>query len=472
MQKKTIIVGAGVAGKQLAEEIKSKPGAGYKLIGFIDDDLKKLGKSVKGTPILGVTESLYKLVRELEVETIIIAVPSASGQTIRRILERARGLKINFKIVPRTLEVVRGKAKLEEVRDIELSDLFGREIVKSKQPTLERKFKGKRILVTGAAGSIGSELCRQIVQFHPEKLLAFDWWENGLFYLQNELSRLSSEVDIGYVVGNVQDEAVVKKSIMKLRPHYLFHAAGFKHVPLMQSNPLEAIRNNVLATENVAKIASEEGVEAFVYISTDKAADPVSIMGVTKLIGEHIITSLNRLSKTRYCAVRFGNVMESHGSVLPLFRSQIAGGGPVTVTDPKMTRFFMSIPEAVQLVLAATVLGKGGEVFVLEMGEQVKVDNVARLMIQLHGFVPDRDIKIKYIGSRPGEKFEERLFGANEKLTTAMTGKKNRIYKITHSEVLDSDNLSLLKSAVDLGDVAMAITGLKKVAPNLAKLPE
>lgn len=460
-----LIVGAGIGGQELLEELQTHFKKQYNIQGFVDDDKEKIGQSINGVKVLGPASSLKANIKKYKIDGIFVAIPSASGEVVRKILSYCRNNRVFFKIVPRTLEMVRGNVRLEELRELRVEDLLGSAIVRAEQPVFGDEFKNKSILVTGAAGSIGSEICRQLIQFQPTKLVAFDWWENGLYELGLELKNLSNNGNFECVVGNIQDQNRVRDVVRRVKPDVIFHAAAFKHVPLMQENPVEAVRNNIFGLENVAKVAYEEGIGKFVYISTDKAANPTSIMGATKLVGEHILTSLNALGRTKYAAVRFGNVLESHGSVIPLFRKQIAQGGPVTVTDPKMTRFVMTIPEAVQLVLHASVLGKGGEIFVLHMGDQVKIDELARNMIQLAGFIPDADIKIKYIGARSGEKLTEQLFTENEYLEKTQN---ERIFKVSqHSNNIDLYDLANLRRAVEDSDVETTSFVLRKFAPNL-----
>lgn len=458
---RALIIGAGVAGRELLVELKKAP-LGYKIVGFIDDVSK--GK-VNGLPILGEVNDINFLIKKHNIDEILIAIPSASGQTVRRILESARGSRMKFKIVPRTLEIVQGEVNLYQLRDVEIADLLGRAIVRSKQPLFGKEFKDKRVLVSGAAGSIGSELCRQLIQFSPNHLTAFDWSENGLFELNMELGELNRSNSFDCALGSIQDLTRLRHVTYKLRPHFIFHAAAFKHIPLTQNNPLEAIKNNIFGTLNVAKVASEIGVKKFIFISSDKAADPASIMGATKLVGEQIVSKLNRGGETKYSVVRFGNVLESSGSVIPIFRKQIADGGPVTVTDPRMTRFMMSIPEAVQLVLDATVLTKGGEIFMFHMGEQIKIDQLARFMIQLAGLLPNKDIEIKYVGARVGEKLEEQLIGQNEESISTSNEMifevKRQISNITNSHLLK------LKVAISNNDTKEALLVLKKLVPSL-----
>lgn len=464
--EKVLIVGAGVAGRELLEEIRLHFKDRYKVIGFIDDDSTKTGKNIDRVPVLGANTKLLSLIKKYHINSVFIAIPSSDGKTIRSILENCRGAKVTFKIIPRTLELVEGKVKMHQLRPLQVTDLVGSSIVKQEQSIFKEEFMDKRILVTGAAGSIGSELCRQLLQFSPQQLVAFDWWENGLFELGLELKSLTRSENFTCVIGNVQEKARVQDIVRKTRPHFIFHAAAFKHVPLMQDNPMEAVRNNVFGTENVAKTAYEEGVDKFIYVSTDKAADPQSVMGTTKLVGEHVIAALNNLGRTRYLVVRFGNVAESYGSVIPIFRKQIASGGPVTVTDARMTRFMMTIPEAVQLVLHASLTGKGGEIFVLDMGEQIKIDELGRLMIQLAGFIPDQDIKIKYVGQRTGEKITEQLIQEDEYVERT---ENQRIFKLArHAGNIDLYELSELKTAVDNSNREKLMAILKKFAPHLA----
>lgn len=411
---KIIIVGAGVAGRELIYEIRKYWDDYYNVIGFIDDDRKKVGKKIGTVKVLGTIASLKEILKNHQIKQIFIAIPSADGETIRKIVETCDGEKVIFKIVPRSLEIVRGRVKLEQIREIQVEDLLGRAIVRGEQPIFIKNFKDKKILVTGAAGSIGSELCRQLIQFNPSMLIAFDWWENGIFELGMELDELTTFNNYKGIIGNIQEYKKIRQTINDLKPDIIFHAAAFKHVPLMQLHPEEAVKNNIFGTLNLTRAAFEEKVKKFIYISSDKAADPINIMGTTKLIGERIIASFNKKGKTQYSAVRFGNVLGSHGSVVPVFKKQISRGGPVTVTNGNMLRYFMTIPEAVQLVLHASVLGRGGEIFILDMGEPLKIYDLAKFMIRLAGFIPEKDIEIKFTGTRPGEKMTEVLKAESE----------------------------------------------------------
>lgn len=464
---KCIIIGAGEAGRELYREIKNHSNKFYGVVGFLDDNEKRLQGNVAGVRVLGKTDELARFIDEYKLEEVFIAIPSAQGSLIRKIIQNCERKKVTFRIVPRLLEIIEGKVKLSGVREIETQDLIGRAIVKSDQEAFKNYFRNKTILVTGAAGSIGSELCRQIVQFNPKRLIALDFFESGLYDLNLELSGITDKCNYLCVLGNIFDYRNLRKIMNQYRPEIVFHAAAYKHVPLMQMYPAEAIKNNVFGTKNVAQAARLSGVKKFVNISTDKAVDPSSVMGATKLLGEQIVKTLNKKGKTKFCSVRFGNVLGSQGSVVPTFKKQILRGGPVTVTDKKMTRYFMSIPESVQLVLTAVLLIKnGGEIFMLDMGEKVKIDELARLMIRLAGFVPEVDIKIKYTGVRPGEKINEMLFGQDETLEKT---KNDKIFIVgqNYEDSNIDDVLKDLSSALGDEDGRKIFSILRKVAPNL-----
>lgn len=471
-KKRVLIVGAGLAGKELLGELEKKRKKYYQVVGFVDDDLKKQGKRVMGVRVMGTIEELSELVGKCQVDEIFIAIPSAQGETIRRVIKECQKERIIFRVVPRTLEIVEGKVKLYQVRQIEISDLLGRAIVQSKQGAFYREFGNKRILVTGAAGSIGSELSRQLIQFKPKRLVGVDWWESGLYELELELEELGGEEKFEPVIANIREGAMVKRIFTKYKPEYVFHAAAYKHVPMMQKYPDEAVANNVFGTEVVARAAYENGVEKFVNISTDKAVNPTSVMGVTKAIAERVVAKDNERGKTKYISVRFGNVLGSQGSVVPIFKRQIAKGGPVTLTDPAMTRFFMTIPEAVQLVLQASLMGKGGETFILDMGEPVKIIELAEMMIRLSGLVPGEDIEIKIVGKRPGEKMYEELASADEEMKRSANRK---IYKVSgngqEGDGLEEILKELRKKVVKL-DRRGVYRILKQMAPGLLEMKE
>lgn len=462
-----IIVGAGVAGKELSKELNKNLSSFFKLVGFVDDDPAKKSKSINNIKVLGSIKDLEKIIINKNIKEVFIALPSAEGETIKRIIEACDKQKISFKIVPRILEIVLGKVKLQQIRKLQIEDLLGRPIIRADQEKFIKFFSGKNVLITGAAGSIGSEITRQLIQFNLKNLLCFDSWESGLFNLERELKDTGKNFKI--VVGNIQDSKKLELVFTEFKPDIVFHAAAYKHVPLMQANPDEAIKNNVFGTKNLAEISVKNKVKKFINISTDKAADPSSIMGATKLLAEKIVVKAGMNESSKFVSVRFGNVLDSQGSVVPIFRNQIQNGGPLTVTDPAMTRYFMTIPEAVQLVMESAIMGKGGEIFVLDMGTPVKIDDLARLMIKLSGFIPDKEIKIKYTGKRPGEKLSEILNTKNEKLEKTSNPK---IYQVTQDGKLDKNlektlkQLKILAYSKNKSDI---VHFLKQIAPNLQK---
>ena len=464
---KVLIVGAGIAGKELLIQLDKNLKGVFEIAGFIDDDSKKLGKRIKSIRVLGVINDLEKIIRKENIKEVLIALPSAEGETIKRIIEACSKQKVVFKIVPRILEIVLGKVKLQQVREVRIEDLLGRPIVRSSQKKFLGFFKNKKIIVTGAAGSIGSELCRQLIQFNLKKLICLDSWENGLFELDSQLKEFPGE-NCEIIVGNIQDVGKVQSVFAKFKPDFVFHAAAYKHVPMMQSNPDEAIKNNVFGTRNLSEAALKSKAKKFVNISTDKAADPSSIMGTTKLLAEKIVQNANSKNSTKFISVRFGNVLDSQGSVVPIFRKQILNGGPITITDPKMSRYFMTIPEAVQLVLEASILGKGEEIFVLDMGQPVRIEDLARLMIKLSGFLPDEEIKIKYIGKRPGEKLSEILSTDREYLEKTSNEK---IFAIKYDKTFDNNHIHMiinqLEKMVYSKNSSNLVNFLKSLAPNL-----
>ena len=463
--KRSIIVGAGVAGKELVDQLKGYHSLGYKITGFIDDNETKQGKKIKGIPVIGKTSQLENLISQHEVGNVFIAIPSAQGSLIRSIVNSCQKAKVTFRIVPRTLEIVRGKVHLESVRSVSIEDVLGRAILKSEQTELKKIFKGKRILVTGAAGSIGSELSRQLAQFEPEILVMFDWWENGLFELSQELSDHQNRVKQKMVVGNIQDRAKVEWVFDKFTPQVIFHAAAFKHVPLMEEHPEEAVKDNIYGTKILAEIAGEKKAEKFIFISTDKAVNPTSVMGATKRIGEMLCQEYNLKDQTKFISVRFGNVLNSRGSVIPIFREQIKKGGPIEVTHPEMKRYFMLISEACLLVMQAGAMGQGGEVFVLDMGKPIKILDLAKEMIKLSGLEPDKDIPIVFVGQRPGEKLFEEMLTAEEG-TVATQNQKIFTAKLSEINTGRIENsLGELKKYVQNNQTAEAIKVLENIVP-------
>ena len=407
--KRFLIIGAGNAGEALLREIHRMKIAQYDVIGFIDDDTAKQGMNIHGIPVLGTLSELVKVCKDKNIEELAIAMPSASAKQLRNVVQICEGTKIHFRTVPSITDIASGKFKVSQIRDVEISDLLGRETVELELDVIEEFLKEKVVFVTGAGGSIGSEMCRQVCHFHPKLLLLVEQAENSLFFIERELRSSFPDVAMEAVICDITDKVRVESVFKKYSPEIIIHAAAHKHVPLMETNPGEAIKNNIVGTRTVADAADKYNATNFVMVSTDKAVNPTSIMGSCKRIAEMYIQDLDRTSKTHYVTVRFGNVLGSNGSVIPIFKQQIASGGPVTVTHPDMRRYFMTIPEASQLVLQAATMGKGGEIFVLEMGEPVKIVDLARELITLSGFRPGEDIEITYSGLRPGEKLFEEL---------------------------------------------------------------
>ncbi|MHC4457376.1 MAG: polysaccharide biosynthesis protein [Planctomycetota bacterium] len=407
--KRFLIIGAGNAGEALLREIHRMPVAQYEVIGFIDDDPRKQGTFIHGLPVLGTVEELPKISKNRNIEEVAIAMPSATHRERMRVVQLFEGTKMGFSTVPSITDIASGKLRVSEIREVDIDDLLGREAVQLDLDLIESFAKDKTILVTGAGGSIGSEMCRQLCNFKPKLLLLIEQAENPLFYIERELSTQFPDIPIKTVICNITDKTRVEEIFEKYKPEAVIHAAAHKHVPLMELNPGEAIKNNVVGTQTVADAADHYGISNFVMISTDKAVNPTSIMGSSKRIAEMYIQDLSRTSKTQFVTVRFGNVLDSEGSVVPIFKKQIAEGGPVTVTHPEMKRYFMTIPEASQLVLQAATMGKGGEIFVLDMGEPVKIVDLARALITLSGFRPGEEIEIVFTDPRPGEKLFEEL---------------------------------------------------------------
>jgi len=407
--KRFLIVGAGNAGEALLREILRMPVTQYDVVGLIDDDSVKQGTHIHGIPILGTVEQLPEICEQHKIEEIAIAMPSASPQQLRRVIQVCEGTKIRFRTVPSITDIASGKLRVSQIRDVDINDLLGREAVKLDMDLIEAFAKDKTVLVTGAGGSIGSEMCRQLCNFNPKLLLLIEQAENPLFYIERELRKQFAEVQIKAIICNITDKTRVDEVFREYKPQVVIHAAAHKHVPLMEFNAGEAIKNNILGTQIVADAADNCSTNNFVMISTDKAVNPTSIMGSSKRIAEMYIQDLSRTSETHFVTVRFGNVLGSEGSVVPIFKKQIAEGGPVTVTHPEMKRYFMTVPEASQLVLQAAAMGNGGEIFVLEMGEPVKIVALARELITLSGFRPGEDIEIIFTGPRSGEKLFEEL---------------------------------------------------------------
>ena len=405
----TLIIGAGSAGQMIAREIHQNRGLGKKLVGFIDDDPMKQGHQLVGYRVLGTQEDLVAVCRREEVEEIISAIPSANGKQMRAIVERCESLQITFRTLPGVSDLIDGRVSIQQVRDVALEDLLGRDPIRLELERIRAFIEGKRVLVTGAAGSIGSEICRQVCRFNPARIILLDNSESPLFTIHRELAGSYPHLHHTAIVGDIRDIARIEGVFDNCLPQVVFHAAAYKHVPLMEDNSAEAANNNVRGTRVVAEAAHRFKAESFVMISTDKAVNPTNVMGASKRAAELVVQSQARHSSTRFVTVRFGNVLGSAGSVIPIFKEQIAAGGPVTVTHPEVTRFFMTIPEATQLVLQAGSMGAGGEIYLLDMGEPVRIVTLAEQLIQLSGFVPYEDIEIEFTGLRPGEKLYEEL---------------------------------------------------------------
>jgi FlaA1/EpsC-like NDP-sugar epimerase len=416
--ERTLVVGAGDAGEQIVRNMLQDRRSHYLPLGFVDDDPAKQGLSIHGVKVLGKRQEIPKLIKGYAVESLLIAMPSAPSPVIRETVELARraGLQ-KVKVLPFLSELFGGQVGLTDIRELRLEDLLGREPVEIDTRAIEGYLRDKRVLVTGAAGSIGSELCRQIGRFAPQKLILLDQDETGIFNLDNELAERFPKLERLDSVGDIRDRRKMEWLFTSTRPHVVFHAAAYKHVPLMEAQPEEAVKNNIFGTLILGEAALKHGAEKFILISTDKAVNPTSVMGATKRAAEMVILDLNRRGPTKFVAVRFGNVLGSRGSVVPLFQEQIKRRGPVTVTHPEMRRYFMVASEAVLLVLQAGALGEGGEVFVLDMGRPIKILDLARELIRFHGLEPDRDIPIVFTQPRPGEKFFEDLLLAEEGIT-------------------------------------------------------
>lgn len=415
-RKATLLVGAGRIGATLAKEMVGRADAELDVKGFVDDDRGKKGGSVSGVKVLGMTDDLARLVDELNIEQVVIAIDQAQGVEIRRILDVCRAIPVKAQIVPSLNEIAHGHVKVSRIRDVQIEDLLGRDPVQLDDQNLHEFLTDKVVLVTGAGGSIGSELIRQVTNYQPKLILLVERAEYLLFQIERELVKDFPETNFLPLIADAGDEARMREIFSRYKPEVIFHAAAHKHVPLMEANVTEAIKNNVFATKLLGELAGEYGTKDFVLISTDKAVNPTSIMGASKRVAEIVLQGLNRVYETNYMAVRFGNVLGSAGSVVPIFREQILKGEPITVTDPKMTRYFMTIPEASQLVLQAGALGEGGEIFILNMGEPIKILDLAEDMIRLSGLRPYEDIDIVFTGMRKGEKLFEELEITGENL--------------------------------------------------------
>lgn len=450
--KKVLIVGAGAGGELVARQlIRAKEL--YQPVGFIDDDIKKKNLRIHGIKVLGTSQLIPTFVKRYMIEEIIIAIPSATGKVIREIISRCQKINISYKIIPGLQKILLGQISISDIKKVEPEDLLGRETIQINTDEIKGYLFQKRILITGAGGSIGSELCRQVANFEPAGLILYDHNENDIYFLERELEKKYPSLKFQIVIGDIKDLDLLMYAFNKYKPQVVFHAAAHKHVPLMECCPWEAVKNNIIATRNIMETANRHHVEKFVLISTDKAVNPTSVMGASKRIAEMLIQAQPRHRRTKFMAVRFGNVIGSRGSVIPLFEKQIAEGGPLTVTHPEAKRFFMSGKEAAQLVMQAGAIGKGGEIFILDMGDPIKIVDLARNMVILSGLEPDKDISIEFIGLRPGEKlYEETLLNVEiDKVT-----KHDKIF------ITQSDNVNPAKLYKDIKELEKLANTIQK----------
>lgn len=464
--KKTLIVGAGQAGEMLVRDLLRNANSLYSPIAFVDDHPRTQLKDIHGIPVVGSCADIPQVVNTLEVELILIALPSATSKEMQRIVGICESTEKPFRILPRTQDLVSGQISVKELRDVKIDDLLGRETVALDWQSITEGIQGKSVLVSGGGGSIGSELCRQIAKLNPARLIILEQSEFNLYAIDMELRRDCPTLSLICELVDVQDKVAVDQAFARYRPQVVFHAAAYKHVPMLESQVRAAVVNNVFGTLTLARAADQYRCESFVLISTDKAVNPSNVMGATKRVAEIICQNFNEDSRTRFITVRFGNVLGSAGSVIPLFQKQIAAGGPVTVTHPEITRYFMTIPEAAQLILQAGVLGQGGEIFVLDMGEPVNIAYLAKQLILLSGKKPDENIEIVYTGLRPGEKLYEELFHDAEKLTETVHPK---ILRATSRRV---DRHSLDRALEELvrasegGDEDLLKKSLRRLVPE------
>ena len=471
--QRVLIVGAGDSGEQIVRAMHHESRAQYSPVGFVDDDSAKQGIAIHGVRVLGRRAEIPQLVGKHNVQQMLIAMPSIPSPVIRDTVDLGRRAGLNqIKILPGFHELVTGSFGLADIREVELEDLLGREPVQIEVQQIEGYLRDRVVLITGAAGSIGAELCRQVAKFHPRKLIALDQDETGLFHIENDLRQESSDLEIETIISDIRDKPKINRVFSQARPQVVFHAAAYKHVPMMELHPDEAVKNNILGPLVVAGAAQECQAENFVLISTDKAVSPTSVMGATKRVAETLIQTLDAHSKTKFTAVRFGNVLGSRGSVIPTFQDQIKRGAPVTVTHEDMTRYFMITSEAVLLVLQAGAMGKGGEVFVLDMGEPVRIVDLAREMIRLSGYEPDKDVPIVFTGPRPGEKFSEELLTAEE--GTAATQHQKIFVAHLNSQVSGEDlqeQLARLQEVAESHARDEIIGLLKEIVPTYRPSP-
>jgi len=465
-KQRALLIGAGSAGLMVAREVQENPAVGFEVVGFLDDDPDKQRARIFGHRVLGSTHELAQVARDQEATLAVISMASVGANVVRRIVDLAEAADLEVKTIPGLYEILSGKVNISELRDVALEDLLGREPVKLEEDQIREFLRGKVVLVSGAGGSIGSEICRQVCRYQPKLLVLLDQAENPLFHIHRELTASYPEVPLQNVVGSVANRDRMEYAMREVKPDVVFHAAAHKHVPLMEQNPGEAIRNNVMGSRIMAETAQEVGADAFVMISTDKAVNPSSVMGASKRAAEMFVQALGAHSETRFITVRFGNVLGSQGSVVPIFKEQIARGGPVTVTHPDMKRYFMTIPEASQLVLQAATMGTGGEIFILDMGEPVLITNLAKDLIRLSRADQKATIEVVYTGIRPGEKLYEEINLGEE---NAAKTRHPRIW-IGKGRVTDLDTMrrqvDTLFHLVEQGKVDASLQGLYALIPE------
>ena len=472
-KKRIVIIGAGSSSQKIIREISDNRNMKYVVVGLVDDDPSKFGATIHGVPILGPLQRLDKF--DITFDEIIICIPSATREEMRRIISICKSVDKPYRTVPTFSELIDGKVSINTVREVSIIDLLGREEIQLDRTSISRYLSGKKVLVTGAGGSIGSELVRQCLTFDPDLLILLDQSEHNLFNIEKECSNSKYPISFKAILGDIRDKTLLERVFSSFRPDVVFHAAAYKHVPMQEAHPWEAVLTNIQGTVNLINVAEDYSVNRFVLVSTDKAVNPTNIMGATKRIAEILIQSKSKNSKVNFITVRFGNVIGSSGSVIPTFQSQIRNGGPLTITDPKMQRYFMSISEAAQLILQSGSMGKGGEIFILDMGKPVNIKDIAYELIRLSGLEPEKDISIDYIGLRPGEKLKEELKGDQE---SVLETEHSKILMMKNSKALNWDDYIVLVSRLiesaktyDLQIISKEISACtKEYKPELKKV--
>ncbi|MCV6637660.1 nucleoside-diphosphate sugar epimerase/dehydratase [Candidatus Albibeggiatoa sp. nov. NOAA] len=466
-QQKVLILGAGTSGDMLVRDMVRTPQYGYLPVGFLDDQAKLLGGKLHGVPVLGSIDDLQQVVDELDIDVILIAMPSATDEQMRRVVELCEQSHVPFRTLPKLDNVVNGQVDLTTLRDVSIDDLLGRAKVELEWQTIQTNLQKKTVMVTGGGGSIGSELCRQVAKLDPKQLIIFERSEFNLYQIELQLRQTYPSLTLHACLGDITDKITLEHILQRYQPQVIFHAAAYKHVPMLQDQVRQAAYNNILGTKRLADLASQYQCETFVMISTDKAVNPTNVMGTTKRIAEIYCQGLNERTETKFITVRFGNVLGSAGSVVPLFKQQIRRGGPVTVTHPEISRYFMTIPEACQLILQGGAMGQGGEIFVLDMGKPIKIRYLAEQLIRLSGKIPDQDIKIQYTGLRAGEKLHEELFHDEEEFAQTRHQKILLALHRTNHWERTQDLLQKMEQACDVYDEVVILQMLKILVPEM-----